>query len=143
MISPCSCRGSLRFVHSGCLQHWFDVMHTKRCQICKTNYEMEYRGMKPILEWTLPTALSDEWEDQLDFKCAIFWLMFMTRILFAVFRYGPVEAHDAVKQVLGSGKVYYIWICSFCINFVYYSLVVNGVVHRWIEANSVYEWKSR
>lgn len=33
MISPCSCRGSLRFVHSGCLQHWFDVMHTKVCLI--------------------------------------------------------------------------------------------------------------
>ncbi|VDM37339.1 unnamed protein product [Toxocara canis] len=87
MISPCSCRGSLQYVHARCLQHWFDVMHTKRCQICKTDYEMEYRGMKPVSEWSLPSALSEEWEDQLDFKCAMFWLLFMTRILFAILKF--------------------------------------------------------
>ncbi|VDN35921.1 unnamed protein product [Gongylonema pulchrum] len=86
MISPCECRGSVEFVHERCLQHWFEVMHTRRCQICKTEYELEDRGMKPYTEWTLPAPLSDDWEDQLDFKCALFWLVFMSRITYVVLK---------------------------------------------------------
>ncbi|VDK79141.1 unnamed protein product [Onchocerca ochengi] len=86
LISPCECRGSLQFVHTRCLQHWFDVMHKRRCQICNTQYELEDHGMKPYSEWTLPQPLSDDWEDQLDFKCALFWLVFMSRITYVVLK---------------------------------------------------------
>ncbi|VBB32514.1 unnamed protein product [Acanthocheilonema viteae] len=105
LISPCECRGSLQFVHTRCLQHWFDVMHTRRCQICKTQYELEDRGMKPYTEWTLPQPLSDDWEDQLDFKCALFWLVFMSRITYVVLKY---EQFSTVLSLYLSEQITYM-----------------------------------
>ncbi|VIO93696.1 Uncharacterized protein BM_BM3059 [Brugia malayi] len=143
LISPCECRGSLQFVHTRCLQHWFDVMHTRLCQICKTQYELEDYGMKPYTEWTLPQPLSDDWEDQLDFKCALFWLVFMSRITYIVLKHGMRETRLAVIHIVGGGKMYYIWLLSFCINFAYYSTVIYAVIKRWKEINSIYVWKSK
>ncbi|VDN06767.1 unnamed protein product [Thelazia callipaeda] len=117
LISPCECRGSVQFVHSQCLQHWFDVMHTRRCQICKAEYELEDRGMKPYTEWSLPQPLSDDWEDQLDYKCAIFWLVFMSRITYILLKLGTMfniifpnslhginETRSAIIHIVGGGK---------------------------------------
>ncbi|KAM3719384.1 E3 ubiquitin-protein ligase [Dirofilaria immitis] len=103
LISPCECRGSLQFVHTQCLQHWFDVMHERRCQICKTQYELEDRGMKPYTEWTLPQPLSDDWEDQLDFKCALFWLIFMSRVTYVMLKHGIGETRLAIIHIVGGG----------------------------------------
>uniref|UniRef100_A0A383W7B3 RING-CH-type domain-containing protein n=1 Tax=Tetradesmus obliquus TaxID=3088 RepID=A0A383W7B3_TETOB len=45
LISPCQCRGSMEFVHFGCLQHWLEVTRQQgrsrrsiRCEICKAKY---------------------------------------------------------------------------------------------------------
>ncbi|VDN89625.1 unnamed protein product [Brugia pahangi] len=150
LISPCECRGSLQFVHTRCLQQWFDVMHTrvtntliiKLCQICKTQYELEDYGMKPYTEWTLPQPLSDDWEDQLDFKCALFWLVFMSRITYIHYLWKSY-AYNCMLSTSFSGKMYYIWLLSFCINFAYYSTVIYAVIKRWKEINSIYVWKSK
>lgn len=37
--------------------------------------------MKPLLEWKWPTPISNEWEDEFDFKCSIFWLIFIIRFM--------------------------------------------------------------
>ncbi|KAF6254925.1 hypothetical protein COO60DRAFT_273149 [Scenedesmus sp. NREL 46B-D3] len=45
LISPCQCRGSMEFVHFGCLQHWLEVTRQQgrprrsiRCEVCKAKY---------------------------------------------------------------------------------------------------------
>lgn len=49
MISPCKCKGSIRFVHESCLTHWVSLDRTtnKKCFICNTIY----RGFED--QWTM------------------------------------------------------------------------------------------
>ena len=41
MISPCKCRGSIKWVHSECLENWFknDYRNKEKCNSCKFKYE--------------------------------------------------------------------------------------------------------
>ncbi|RYG98676.1 hypothetical protein EON65_51140 [archaeon] len=48
LIAPCSCRGSQRWVHRGCLDKWRATQETKpfttcsRCTECLTSYQLIY-----------------------------------------------------------------------------------------------------
>ena len=46
MLAPCSCSGSLRFIHEECLKCWIQAKHpnlsTAECEICKTPFVMKY-----------------------------------------------------------------------------------------------------
>ncbi|XP_033225201.1 E3 ubiquitin-protein ligase MARCH3-like [Belonocnema kinseyi] len=54
LIDPCECSGSLRLVHTSCLEKWLSVSNTDRCEICKFTYSIEKKN-KPIhqslLQW--------------------------------------------------------------------------------------------
>ncbi|KAI1173064.1 hypothetical protein F4777DRAFT_559437 [Nemania sp. FL0916] len=43
LISPCLCRGSIRYMHEGCLQLWMNENPARgyQCDICKYRYRME------------------------------------------------------------------------------------------------------
>jgi len=55
LISPCRCKGHLKYVHKECLLKWFNEKNKKfvipgnfrqfnfSCEICKTDYSYEYR----------------------------------------------------------------------------------------------------
>lgn len=36
----CQCRGTIRFVHAECLEHWIQVSGKKKCELCGANFEM-------------------------------------------------------------------------------------------------------
>ncbi|OZC05133.1 hypothetical protein X798_07900 [Onchocerca flexuosa] len=55
------------------------------------------------------------------------------------FRHGIRETRLAVIHIVGGGKMYYVWLLSFCINFAYYSTVIYTVIKRWKEINSIYK----
>ncbi|XP_051173268.1 E3 ubiquitin-protein ligase MARCHF2-like [Leptopilina boulardi] len=49
LIDPCQCSGSLKLVHTKCLEKWLSISNTDRCEICKYNFPIEKRD-KPIIE---------------------------------------------------------------------------------------------
>ncbi|XP_067672437.1 E3 ubiquitin-protein ligase MARCHF1-like [Haliotis asinina] len=50
LISPCLCSGSLKFVHSSCLQKWIKSSEKNVCELCKFQYVMTTKT-KPFKEW--------------------------------------------------------------------------------------------
>lgn len=38
LISPCSCKGSLGFVHLQCLEHWLSCSGLLHCELCMFQY---------------------------------------------------------------------------------------------------------
>jgi len=72
LIAPCSCRGSMEFVHVGCLQHWMRARTTssegkrsftyklQTCELCKAPYPMHYTTLEgqllPLVQLETPTA---------------------------------------------------------------------------------------
>lgn len=47
LISPCSCAGTLRYVHQACLQQWIKSANAKSCELCKVDYHMT-TSVKPF-----------------------------------------------------------------------------------------------
>ena len=47
LISPCRCRGSLKFVHEECLKTWLVSLDGRideaKCELCKTQFQMEFK----------------------------------------------------------------------------------------------------
>jgi len=72
LIAPCDCRGSVEFVHIGCLQHWMRARTTasegkraytykmQTCELCKAPYPMHYVTTEgdrhPLVELDTPAA---------------------------------------------------------------------------------------
>lgn len=52
LLSPCQCKGSLRFVHEHCLEMWIKTSLKKTCDVCKYEYEIRCETL-PLLKWTL------------------------------------------------------------------------------------------
>ncbi|XP_045031235.1 E3 ubiquitin-protein ligase MARCHF8 [Daphnia magna] len=50
LVAPCSCAGSLKFVHQGCLQRWVQSSDMKNCELCKYPFIMQTK-IKPFKEW--------------------------------------------------------------------------------------------
>jgi len=50
MISPCACKGSIKYVHIHCLKQWIKINPLyQKCMICGTNYKLNsaiYRCLK-------------------------------------------------------------------------------------------------
>lgn len=50
LISPCKCKGEIKYVHRECLLKWFDERNRNFrqfnfcCEICKTDYSHEYNA---------------------------------------------------------------------------------------------------
>ena len=54
LISPCRCKGTVRWVHVTCLRHW-RAAHSpsddsfKKCLLCGANYRMKWRPLARIV----------------------------------------------------------------------------------------------
>lgn len=40
-ISPCLCKGSLRYVHRQCLEYWLSQSKILHCELCMYNFQTE------------------------------------------------------------------------------------------------------
>mmetsp|Transcript_105234 Transcript_105234/g.328089 ORF Transcript_105234/g.328089 Transcript_105234/m.328089 type:complete len:415 (-) Transcript_105234:104-1348(-) len=72
LIAPCDCKGSVEFVHVGCLQHWMRartaasegkrayIFRLQTCELCKAPYPMRYTtadGQQlPLVQLETPAA---------------------------------------------------------------------------------------
>jgi E3 ubiquitin-protein ligase DOA10 len=43
-IMPCACKGSLLWCHENCLKTWIKYSDSKRCNICKKDFHIEYKN---------------------------------------------------------------------------------------------------
>lgn len=53
--NPCSCRGSLSFVHEACLIKWLQQKNIRACELCKTPFKVkeEYGSFTEILQQSI------------------------------------------------------------------------------------------
>jgi len=50
LVAPCSCSGSLKYVHQACLQRWVQSSDMRNCELCKYPFVMQTK-IKPYKEW--------------------------------------------------------------------------------------------
>jgi hypothetical protein len=43
IVSPCHCKGSVKYVHKECLQKWVDVKGVLNCDLCKKKYNVKLK----------------------------------------------------------------------------------------------------
>lgn len=51
MISPCKCKGTMKWVHSRCLEKWLKISNKKKCGSCKYTYKMKKKSEYPKFEF--------------------------------------------------------------------------------------------
>ena len=45
MVSPCECRGSIKFAHTKCIQDWCNEKASATCEICHKTYQRGYTAL--------------------------------------------------------------------------------------------------
>lgn len=50
LISPCSCLGTMQYLHQSCLQRWIKSAGVKSCELCKFEFIM-HAEIKPFTQW--------------------------------------------------------------------------------------------
>lgn len=52
LVSPCSCKGNLKYIHVGCLEEWLRTGYRDKCELCESPYRI-YRKLKSLHRWRL------------------------------------------------------------------------------------------
>ena len=47
MVSPCNCKGSIKYIHPTCLRQCIHFSNTTKCGVCKTHYVFDNQSTKP------------------------------------------------------------------------------------------------
>jgi len=85
LISPCLCKGSMRYVHLSCLNQWrhtnLDNDKFSKCETCQYNYQLEHRG-----------ALSAFFASKL-----CLWILSVSLFLFLILTAGFLGKYVTVK----------------------------------------------
>ena len=50
LIIPCLCRGSMKYVHHGCLIKWIVHGDKRKCEVCKYVYKIK-ENRRPVYLW--------------------------------------------------------------------------------------------
>ncbi|RCN39633.1 zinc finger, C3HC4 type [Ancylostoma caninum] len=143
LICPCNCKGTVARTHSACLEKWVEVTHNTNCQICGTDYELESYGWKKFTDWSYPRPLSNEWEDVLDFRCCIAWIIYFSRYIYMNAAYGTQETNRQIAEAIGDGVFAKCWWFAFWMNMVYYGSITVLLADQWITENRVYRFRDR
>ncbi|XP_073154004.1 uncharacterized protein [Henckelia pumila] len=51
MDTPCSCRGSLKYVHRTCVQRWCNEKGDTICEICHQQFKPDYTASPPLFSY--------------------------------------------------------------------------------------------
>jgi hypothetical protein len=57
LISPCKCHGSIKYIHSVCLNAWINSSKQNKCAICNILYKYEIHMIHPKIYRQNPTLL--------------------------------------------------------------------------------------
>ncbi|CAI2337948.1 unnamed protein product [Caenorhabditis sp. 36 PRJEB53466] len=143
LIRPCSCSGTVAFVHNGCLERWVRATSNIQCTICQDDFELTPAGLKNWGDITVPRPLSDECEDYVEFGCTLAWMVYMIRFGYIGLRYGGRSMIDTVDETIGTGALRSLWWFSFWFNFLYYGAMSFILYEKWLLENTVFSFKDR
>src|SRR3990167_334252 len=64
LLSPCSCKGTIRFVHRDCLLIWIQYrlqnrLATEKCELCGSAFKLRWKT-KPLTSWSAPAITFEE-----------------------------------------------------------------------------------
>eukprot|EP01101_Sappina_pedata_P001636 TRINITY_DN11717_c0_g1_i1.p1 TRINITY_DN11717_c0_g1~~TRINITY_DN11717_c0_g1_i1.p1 ORF type:complete len:220 (-),score=40.34 TRINITY_DN11717_c0_g1_i1:65-724(-) len=131
LVSPCSCTGSMRFVHLGCLQNWlryrshqtsasqeltnsgdgheecyriFRIVN-QRCEVCKGRYKLRYL-LRNWRKWKMPTLTSWEKLWLQIIGTSVVFLLFDARSLFRTPKFETFEPLNNPKSMFISRFLY-------------------------------------
>ncbi|EEF27877.1 membrane associated ring finger 1,8, putative [Ricinus communis] len=63
METPCSCCGSLKYAHRGCVQRWCNEKGNTMCEICHQQFKPGYTAPPPLFQiGRLPMNFRGNWE---------------------------------------------------------------------------------
>ena len=52
MLAPCNCKGSIKYIHPGCLRQCIHFSNTTECGVCKTQYNLGNTEIRtPFLQY--------------------------------------------------------------------------------------------
>ncbi|KAJ6225088.1 hypothetical protein RDWZM_003633 [Blomia tropicalis] len=97
LISPCHCKGTIRYMHCRCLMKWLDKLKKRNarnqplaCEIC--NYEYRWRKrFKPTSEWQLPPCIGNDRQWHTVFViCAMLMVASMVNLII----FGEEDGHS-------------------------------------------------
>ncbi|CBI33576.3 hypothetical protein VitviT2T_021784 [Vitis vinifera] len=63
MEVPCSCAGSLKYAHRGCVQRWCNEKGNTTCEICHQQFRPNYTAPPPLFHYGgIPMNFRGNWE---------------------------------------------------------------------------------
>ncbi|KAL3582205.1 hypothetical protein D5086_016537 [Populus alba] len=62
METPCSCCGSLKYVHRRCVQRWCNEKGNTICEICHQEFKPGYTAPPPLFQIGFPVNFRGNWE---------------------------------------------------------------------------------
>ncbi|XP_011022996.1 PREDICTED: uncharacterized protein LOC105124605 [Populus euphratica] len=62
METPCSCCGSLKYVHRRCVQRWCNEKGNTTCEICLQEFKPGYTAPPPLFQIGFPVNFRGNWE---------------------------------------------------------------------------------
>ncbi|CAD5233580.1 unnamed protein product [Bursaphelenchus xylophilus] len=140
MVRPCRCSGTQGKVHRRCMKEWLNASGKKRCEICKWEFGIRRRRLRPVQEWSLPKPASEMFEDQIEFVCLIVWILFQFRIVYAICSQGPIQMHQDLCRTFESSRMAFIWWISLIFNTYYYAQSVSVIFQKWVDDNTETDW---
>ena len=120
MISPCECKGSVRYVHLECIEKWLQLNYKLNyCELCKHEFRMK-RRFKPILKWNIFLDKIEELLRNLLLTTPVF-IFTIEGICFYIEYYESLNQHKLMYRLIYE----FFCICLiliFIIYLIYYQL---------------------
>ncbi|XP_021704095.1 E3 ubiquitin-protein ligase MARCH3-like [Aedes aegypti] len=109
LISPCLCKGSLRYVHRDCLEHWLSRSGLTHCELCLHRFQtyttLRYGCMESLCVWYRhPGNRSLLVSDALIYAVLSFICFILTMICILVLRFQSSHG-NTLQETLASTAV--------------------------------------
>uniref|UniRef100_A0A182KA92 RING-CH-type domain-containing protein n=1 Tax=Anopheles christyi TaxID=43041 RepID=A0A182KA92_9DIPT len=109
MISPCLCKGSMKYVHLECLELWLNRSGLTRCELCLHNFQthetLRYGCFESVLVWYRnPDNRNLLMSDLLIYSILSFVCFMLTLVCMLVLRFQHSE-HDPFGEELAKVAV--------------------------------------
>ncbi|XP_055611794.1 E3 ubiquitin-protein ligase MARCHF2 isoform X2 [Uranotaenia lowii] len=110
LISPCRCKGSLRYVHRDCLEQWLSRSGLSYCELCLHRYQtyttLRYGCLESLCVWYRhPSNRGLLISDALIYVVLSFICFVLTMICILVLRFQQTDRGNTLQETLASTAV--------------------------------------
>nr|XP_050022940.1 E3 ubiquitin-protein ligase MARCHF3-like [Dermacentor andersoni] len=121
LVSPCSCSGTMGFVHVSCLEHWRNEQNVGYCELCGQPFHVA--AQPKSMFWFLHYVWQSEGHQRLALLSDLFYLAMVTSaivfsLVMLVAALGGIQSEGvvwrfAIVVLVGSAFLAYCLQCSF------------------------------